>query len=1090
MKTNYFRSINIVYDADFPERISHYRPTGKASNLLRSLYGDRTDKAYFVVAPYGSGKSLTATFLLQIIENSDKSKPYLDKICKRLSKYDAGLAQLFYDRMDKDNRGLVITLNGSYENIFESMYESLIDSCNRISIDYSLIEDFRSQGELNSSRFISMLRLIDKNASLLGIDRLSILWDEFGRYLEHIVQEGRSEELEFIQLLAEYLNRTGIPMSFGLFLHQGVMNYARNVTQSVRSEWKKIEGRFKTIHYTDDNKELYALISEVISDIIGKTHNNHYLRYIDKIKKLGLFKDVLDIELYHIVDKAYPLDPFAFFLLPKISMRVAQNERTLFTFISTLSANTIVSVEDLFDYFSDAMLADKGIGGTYKQYIETRSAISKVASDMLSVRILKTACLLGLGSNGERAHVSMDLLTYAVGFNKEKHIKEKIQELLDKKLLLYRKLHDDISVWHGADLDLNGRLNEERKKVSINFDLLEFLTHEVPAPNWKPLEYNSKYHIRRYYTGSYISIEELVALTLKDPKESLPTSVDGRVLYCLPASDDEYKKALEIASSSNFGTRIVIAIPDKCYNLYETALDVKSLQNLQNDQALLGEDPLILPELLQLSDDSRTYLQSLVDRIIMPRKNGTIWFSEKESQVFANKSDLRLWLSERMERSFGSTPIIRNELIVRRNPTGVMVNARKRLIFAILDQSGIENLGMTGNKPDMSMFRTVLLHTGIYRKDESGRWCWANPEDLDDEGLKDVWGRFQNFFTHGRDKQKSFEVLFDTVQGTPYGLRDGLIPILLAAAFRAFPSAVHITRKGQYLTDILPSTIENICRFPGEYDINIVDLDDKKREYLQSLLKLFSPTPDITQTENDYVRSCFDAIELWKSKLPAAGLHTKKISKVAQRFQRAVVNITNPVDVFMNKIPTILGSTLDDIDTLLSRLQQVKQEIEGVSLIYAKFACKELLNALQVFDYDSSVSIQEIVRIWISALPKNTKKKLIDRSPKGILNTAKMSYKTNFDYINAVSTVILDKPISSWSDPDIVLFDNKIHVVINTIEEAALMVEGSSDDREFVNSIAKITAIRIESMYVNLVKKCGEEKAKAIFNEFVEKKGL
>ena len=65
----FLRSINLVYDAGEPERIAHFRPTAKTVPLLKALFGEEDDRAFFVVAPYGSGKSLTATYALQVIEN-------------------------------------------------------------------------------------------------------------------------------------------------------------------------------------------------------------------------------------------------------------------------------------------------------------------------------------------------------------------------------------------------------------------------------------------------------------------------------------------------------------------------------------------------------------------------------------------------------------------------------------------------------------------------------------------------------------------------------------------------------------------------------------------------------------------------------------------------------------------------------------------------------------------------------------------------------------------------------------------------------------------------------------------------------------
>ncbi|MDA1054109.1 MAG: hypothetical protein O3C40_26980 [Planctomycetota bacterium] len=69
----FLRSINIEFDAGYPERIGHFRPTTKCVSLIRALMGLEDERAFFLVAPYGSGKSLTAAYGLHLIENSKAS---------------------------------------------------------------------------------------------------------------------------------------------------------------------------------------------------------------------------------------------------------------------------------------------------------------------------------------------------------------------------------------------------------------------------------------------------------------------------------------------------------------------------------------------------------------------------------------------------------------------------------------------------------------------------------------------------------------------------------------------------------------------------------------------------------------------------------------------------------------------------------------------------------------------------------------------------------------------------------------------------------------------------------------------------------
>ena len=47
----FLRSINIVYDAEEPERIAHFRPTAKTVPLLKALFGARERARLFRRGP-------------------------------------------------------------------------------------------------------------------------------------------------------------------------------------------------------------------------------------------------------------------------------------------------------------------------------------------------------------------------------------------------------------------------------------------------------------------------------------------------------------------------------------------------------------------------------------------------------------------------------------------------------------------------------------------------------------------------------------------------------------------------------------------------------------------------------------------------------------------------------------------------------------------------------------------------------------------------------------------------------------------------------------------------------------------------------
>ena len=134
-------------------------------------------------------------------------------------------------------------------------------------------------------------------------------------------------------------------------MHQGLNNYTTGLPQSVRTEWSKVAGRFHEIRYVDNSKEIYQLIARIMSSNGLKHQNLINVEMPDQLQKLGLFKEFNKKELSELLNNSRPLDAIGLYLLPRISARVAQNERTLFSFLNELEDSQIIGTDALYDYF-------------------------------------------------------------------------------------------------------------------------------------------------------------------------------------------------------------------------------------------------------------------------------------------------------------------------------------------------------------------------------------------------------------------------------------------------------------------------------------------------------------------------------------------------------------------------------------------------------------------------------------------------------------------------------------------------------------------------------------------------------------------
>jgi hypothetical protein len=1077
----FLRSINVMLDAGDAGRIAHFFPTAKSVDLIEKLLGHTEGREFLVTAPYGSGKSLASTFALQLVENRSKAATILTDIAVRMSEVNRDNALGAIQRIKKGEQGLGLALEGAVESLPLALANAAIASLKRLgkkSATYPVAEITE-----NSSLDDVMLALRD-SAEKASADRIVIYWDEFGRHLEYLVSEGLTGNLHDLQNLAERVSRQKkIPTVLSLFLHQGFMAYGKKLPSGAKREWKKIEGRFQTLDYIEDSKEIYRLLGEIVfsrNPVLPRPPQSKIESAAKTLKAQGMWSNFSTKELTEIFKKAWPLNPATLALLPKIAARVSQNERTLFTFLFALDLDKEITPSDLYNFFSDQMRTDSEAGGTFRQWLETESALSK-AQTITEEEALKTCCLMSLGSFGQRHRVNFDQVATAfASYGSLADAEITIRSLVDRKLLLHRKHSDEVSIWHGADMDLRTKLEDEKQRLSAVFNLNEFLERECLPPCWRPREHNDTFGIRRYFESIYFRAQDFLDhLNIIRPEVlELDRSTDGRICYLLAETADEIvqaRKAIDLLSKTNDvgNKRIIFAIPSEPLQVRDAATEVAALLSMERDSALIEADPLVLPEIKQMLDDARLHLRNLVDKLVVPSSNATAWVYCGQEFEIESVRQLEIFLSAITNRNYPYTPIIQNELIVKKKPTSVMVNSRKKALLALLERAGKEGLGITGNFPDAAIFRTVLLNTGLYAPFGDG-WGFTKHSDIKDLGLAKVWELIEDFFRDPCPEGRSPRELLNTLQSPPYGVREGILPVLFAAGLKAFAVSTSLLKDGEYIADVLPSVIENLCKEPERFRIKVLALDTDTASYLEELRHLFCQQKHLGN-ESDLLRKTFEALQAWLRQLPEAVRETQQLSQSAKDFRNALLRSNDPVFLLLTRIPQIFEerSGLE----LNQMIAEAKAEIESVTDKYREAAAKFLRRALQVPDSDKRTT-REAARDWAKSFSKFITKTHPDNV---ILMRMQYDYETNDQLIDSLSDLpkLSSCSVSRWGDRDVDKFSTALAESIRSIEDFAFGKDVSSLKPNKAESKGMIDLIqsRIEDALQKLKDVGGEELA-------------
>ena len=256
-------------------------------------------------------------------------------------------------------------------------------------------------------------------------------------------------------------------------------------------------------------------------------------------------------------------------------------------------------------------------------------------------------------------------------------------------------------------------------------------------------------------------------------------------------------------------------------------------------------------------------------------------------------------------------------------------------------------------------------------------WRYATPEELTDTGLRDVWKHLRDYLTLPADYPKPLDDLVSILGAAPYGLRPGIIPILLAAALRAFPGPISITRiGGEYVSDLLPSTIEAMAARPNEYKVLVPKLTADQKAFLDRVTALFGFADEVT-AESDPMRRCHDALVQWRSTLPHSALTSRYLSASARAFGRLLTSAIDPHRLLFEALPAALGLNGAGADKLLRALHDCKSEMAGV-VQWNYDAAERAIRSAFPSPNGKSVALREIVGAWAEFFPGSVAQEVKD----------------------------------------------------------------------------------------------------------------
>jgi hypothetical protein len=398
--------VNVERDLQYDEVINEYllTPQSRASldRILSRLIDPTPGRAWTLTGPYGSGKSYFGLFLINLLSSL---RPGHSAALANLRQVDPLLAKKVTSLVEIDSTSGFFTVpitgyRGSFQECLQAGFLHALKPFASLKVVAPLWHDLQNWTKnTNSRQVIAWLQAFCEALPHLpqGFNGLVIVLDEMGKALEYSGLHPEITDVFLLQEIAEFVNSKGeIPVLFVGILHQAFERYASFLSKSTQREWSKVQGRFEDIAFQEppiQQMHLAARSIDFSAEALQDDQRQSLSSLAIQAERDGWRPPLMGRdEFLGLCQKAYPLHPASLTLLPFIFKRLAQNERSLFSFLASSEPSGFqeflhthhypdsLRLPDLFDYLTANFQARLMATGRARHLAETVDRINSTPS--------------------------------------------------------------------------------------------------------------------------------------------------------------------------------------------------------------------------------------------------------------------------------------------------------------------------------------------------------------------------------------------------------------------------------------------------------------------------------------------------------------------------------------------------------------------------------------------------------------------------------------------------------------------------------------------------------------------------------------
>ena len=1006
----YQRAIRIDSDFGDPAALEGFVCPQSSADVLESMarHALETGQGAFTwTGPYGGGKSSLAVVLAAMLNGKGDLRGEAQTIVgERVSSL---LLQAFPPR----SRGWrVLPVAGRRDRPSQVIGEAITEA--------GLLQDESAPSAWSEKAVLNALGGIAMRHPRAG-GGLAVFIDELGKFLEGAARDGT--DIHLFQQLAEMASRSGGRLLVVGILHQAFEEYAHRLSRETRDEWAKIQGRFVDLPINVDGNEQVDLLARAIE---GDCQSERVRALGEDIA--GLVQGNTPPDFGAMLADCWPLHPATACLLGPLSRRrFGQNQRSLFGFLNSAEPGGFR------DFLSNALETDLYTPDRLWDYLRTNLEPSilvspdghrwALAADALGrceaqsgtelhLRLLKVIALADLLKERSRLPASRALLELSLPDGSANLVGNALEDLRRWSLVTFRKFADAWTIFEGSDFDIDQAVEEAVRDEAGNVgEVLERLA------TFNPMVAKRHYHATGALRWFDVGVAPLSSLGETVRSYEPYHGAIGCFLLAIPTEGESAEKAARLCrEAAKIGSEwdTVIGLSQSAWSIPSLAVELAALERVGDDHPELQGDRVARTEVVARTGAVRERLESDLARAY----DSASWYREGTRASRLTRSELNHLASTLANDRFSDAPVLRNELLGRTKPSSNAVAARNALLRRMALNEGEEALGIDGFPAEGGLYYSLLEATELHQETREG-WRFVAPDgrEGDPRYLEPLWNAGRELLKANSNQAVPISELYETWKAPPYGVKEGLLPVLAVAFLLSERSALAFYRQGVFQAGLSDLDVDYLVNDPADIQARWMDLSGISRDLLSELANV------VRELDPENTLRCLDPIDVARGlvaiydRLPPWVQRTQRLSRNAVRIRQLFKQARDPNRLIFDDLPRMNAGAVEGSDgtTALEIASALREALVELRQAYPAMLGRLRENLLSEMHVPSAApAMMEELRNRAT----NVRELGGDHRLEGFIMRVSRFEGSDSD-IEGLAGMTVNKPVHAWVDPDV-----------------------------------------------------------------------